>query len=225
MLLSTDISMSPNVPEVIMTDVEVDNATVDELGPLLEQLAISNRPRVIFVPSPPVIITSSVSETGRPPHVDIRAWPHPGYRPPHVDDATLDAILSHTLKAWDIYKLDHIEERRTFIEHLRATTYTTCPTPSWVAEYPETHTLFRPLFEYFAVLGEYVPEMKELGRKYAGDLKTIASPSMYAMKREAVLEYHMKFFEERCKEMREGRFDGWTKIDTKLLWRMRQMHG
>ncbi|KAJ7731272.1 hypothetical protein B0H16DRAFT_1243030, partial [Mycena metata] len=134
---------------------------------------------------------------------------------PDIEPVCITAVLTHELKAVDLYKLD------ACIKDLEPT-YSLSSNGSFDMNvsrhkaYKTLNTIIFPLLNYFAILTAHIP-----GRaaapvyfyRYLTHLTTLAAEYEWA----AVLEYHTLFFNRRRGDMLTGSYDGWGLSDMGLL--------
>ncbi|KAJ7723587.1 hypothetical protein B0H16DRAFT_1220086, partial [Mycena metata] len=134
---------------------------------------------------------------------------------PDVEPVCITAVLTHELKAADLYKLD------ARIKDLEPT-YSLSATGSfdvnntWHKAYKTLNSIIFPLHNYFAILTAHIPGQAAAPVYfywYLTHLTTLAAEYEWA----AVLEYHTLFFNRRCGDMLTGSYDNWGLSDLGLL--------
>ncbi|KZT05532.1 uncharacterized protein LAESUDRAFT_737390 [Laetiporus sulphureus 93-53] len=143
---------------------------------------------------------------------------------PHVEDATIAAILKHTLPGSDVYKLDSrriLESQWDLVddESLDESAVSLRGTPVAIDVYQTLDSLLVPLNAFFSILTLHglangQPTMLPYYFfRYSSHLVKIATQYEW----HAVLSYHLAFYARRCKEMRGGEYSGWGKVDIDLM--------
>ncbi|KAJ3995792.1 hypothetical protein F5050DRAFT_1712637 [Lentinula boryana] len=85
-------------------------------------------------------------------------------------------------------------------------------------DYKSLNAIAIPLSTYFSILVSHAETSGKVSRicmdffKYNAHLIKIASEYEWS----AVIAYHMAFFNKRCREMQEGNYSGWGKVDIEL---------
>ncbi len=139
---------------------------------------------------------------------------------PEVEVATITSIIQHDLRCSDLYKLDprycNKAERKTL--ELNSTTLELSNDDSSLKKYKTLSSIVVPLTTYFSILmAHYQPMAKSalLGIqlfRYTAHLTKITSEYEW----HAVVAYHMAFFTRRRREMIDGDYGGWGRIDLEL---------
>ncbi|KAJ6486470.1 hypothetical protein C8R47DRAFT_958944, partial [Mycena vitilis] len=134
---------------------------------------------------------------------------------PDVESACITAVITHELKASDLYKLDtRVKDSEPTYSLSAAGTFEM--NVSRHKAYKNLNSITFPLHNYFAILTAHLP-----GRsastvyfyRYLTHLSTLATEYEWA----AVLEYHTLFFNRRRGDMLAGSYDGWGVSDIGLL--------
>ncbi|KAJ6573095.1 hypothetical protein DFH09DRAFT_1079252 [Mycena vulgaris] len=136
---------------------------------------------------------------------------------PDIESTAISAVLSHTLRARDLYRLDprvrDVEPTYVFNGH----TSTFEPSTAKFRQYSSLDSVIFPLHNYFAILLAHNPNAHGLPvylLSYLTQLQTLAAD--YAW--DAVLEYHTLFFNRRSREMEaSGDYSAWSGPDIALL--------
>ncbi|KZP17752.1 hypothetical protein FIBSPDRAFT_670926, partial [Athelia psychrophila] len=141
---------------------------------------------------------------------------------PTVEAATISAILSHDLRATELFKLDSRYRDKTERQVLafNGTSLEVASRDSLAKEYKSLNSVSVPLGTYFSILLAAVPitvisELRTLGQHflwYTTHLLKLSADYEWA----AVLAYHTDFFNTRRREMTEGIYVGWGRIDHDL---------
>lgn len=141
---------------------------------------------------------------------------------PHVDNETIAAILAHTLPAADIYKLDSrriLEAEYDLVNPALEDSVMGPTLPVATDLYKTLDALLVPLNAYFSILTLHqlacgAPAMLPYYFfRYSSHLVKIASQYEWP----AVLVYHFAFFARRCRDMYDGEYAGWGKVDVDLM--------
>ncbi|KAJ7196065.1 hypothetical protein GGX14DRAFT_299285, partial [Mycena pura] len=135
---------------------------------------------------------------------------------PDTESACITAVITHELKASDIYKLDPRlkDSESSFI--LTGTGLQL--NDSKHKSYKNLNSIVFPLHTYFAILLEHIPASSAHGIAsyflwYLTHIETLATEYDWA----AVLEYHILFFNRRRTEMQSGHYTAWSSPDLTLL--------
>lgn len=141
---------------------------------------------------------------------------------PTIEAATISAILSHDLRATELFKLDSRYRDKTERQVLafNGNNLEIASRDSLAKEYKSLNSVSVPLGTYFSVLLAAVPitvisELRTLGQSflwYTTHLLKLSADYEWA----AVLAYHTDFFNTRRREMTEGTYAGWGRIDHDL---------
>ena len=142
---------------------------------------------------------------------------------PHVDQDVIASVVSHEFSGAELYKLDSrriLESTWHLIEvNMDESTISLHSAPAATETYPTLDSLLVPLNAYFSVLcvhelsGGQSPMLPYHFFRYSSHLVKIAAQYEWA----AVLSYHLASFSRRCKEMRQGDFAGWGRVDMDLM--------
>ncbi|KAJ7860547.1 hypothetical protein B0H13DRAFT_1639475 [Mycena leptocephala] len=134
---------------------------------------------------------------------------------PDIESACITSVITHDLKAADLYKLD------TRVKDSEPT-YSLSATGSFEMNvsrhkaYKNLNSIVFPLHNYFAILAAHFPARSAATvyfYRYLTHLTTLATEYEWA----AVLEYHTLFFNRRRGDMLAGSYDGWACSDIGLL--------
>jgi hypothetical protein len=135
---------------------------------------------------------------------------------PDIESACITAVITHELKASDIYKLDPRlkDSESSFI----LTGAGLQLNDSKHKSYKNANSIVFPLHTYFAILLEHIPASSSRGIAayffwYLTHIETLATEYEWA----AVLEYHILFFNRRRTEMQSGFYTAWSSPDLTLL--------
>ncbi|KAJ7758936.1 hypothetical protein DFH07DRAFT_722349, partial [Mycena maculata] len=146
------------------------------------------------------------------------ALPPPSLRSlfPDIESACITSVITHELKASDIYKLDpRLKDSESSFVLTGAGLQLN---DSKHKAYKNLNFIVFPLHTYFAILLEHIPTSSGRGVAsyflwYLTHLETLATEFEWA----AVLEYHMLFFNQRRNEMLTGHYLAWGASDITLL--------
>ncbi|KAJ7126530.1 hypothetical protein C8R43DRAFT_817615, partial [Mycena crocata] len=136
---------------------------------------------------------------------------------PDIGPTTIAAVLNHTLRARDLYLLDPrvCDAEPTYIFNGFTSTFE--PSTSKFREYSTPDSVIIPLHNYFAILLAHHPCAYGLSAylfSYLTHIQTLAADYDW----NAVLRYHMLFFNRRIREMEaDGTFCAWSTPDLSLL--------
>ncbi|KAJ7744892.1 hypothetical protein B0H16DRAFT_1277957, partial [Mycena metata] len=135
---------------------------------------------------------------------------------PDTESACITAVITHELKASDIYKLDPRlkDSEPSFI----VTGAGLQLNDSKHKSYKNLNSIVFPLHTYFAIILEHIPPSSPRGIAasflwYLTHVETLATEYEWA----AVLECHMLFFNRRRTEMQSGHYSAWSSPDLTLL--------
>lgn len=135
---------------------------------------------------------------------------------PDIESACITSVITHELKASDIYKLDPRlkDSESSFI----LTGAGLQLNDSKHKSYKNLNSIIFPLHTYFGILLEYIPAISSHGLAsyflwYLTHVEKLATEYEWA----AVLEYHMLFFNRRRNEMITGHYTAWASPDLTLL--------
>ncbi|KAJ3767103.1 hypothetical protein FB446DRAFT_696740 [Lentinula raphanica] len=139
---------------------------------------------------------------------------------PEVEAATITAIITHDFRASDLYKLDsrYRDKSERQILSLKGETLELTTNDTAYREYKSLNAIVIPLSTYFSILLCHAEASGKVSRismdffKYNAHLIRIASEYEWS----AVIAYHMAFFNKRRREMQEGDYSGWGKVDMEL---------
>ncbi|KAG7449842.1 uncharacterized protein BT62DRAFT_928592 [Guyanagaster necrorhizus] len=126
-------------------------------------------------------------------------------------------VIQHDLRASDVYKLDLRHRGKTERKTLEfnGTKLELFNDDAALKEYKTLNSIIDPLSTYFSILIMHAqPSGKSalLGIQvfcFTAHLSRIASEYEW----HAVVSYHMAFFTKRCREVMDGDYAGWGKID------------
>ncbi|KAJ7926778.1 hypothetical protein B0H13DRAFT_1599388, partial [Mycena leptocephala] len=144
--------------------------------------------------------------------------PSPSHRSllPDTESACITAVITHELKALDMYKLHPRlkDSESSFI----LTGMGLQLNDSKHKSYKNLNSIIFPLHTYFAILLEHIPTSSHHGISsyfflYLTHIETLATEYEWT----AVLEYHMLFFNRRWTEMQAGIYPAWSSPDLTLL--------
>ncbi|PBK93499.1 hypothetical protein ARMGADRAFT_872169, partial [Armillaria gallica] len=139
---------------------------------------------------------------------------------PKVEAATITSIIQHDLRTLDIYKLDtwhHNKAEQKTLE-LNGTKLELSNDDAVLKEYKTLNSIINPLFTYFSIL---IMHAQASGKSallaiqvlhYNAHLSRIASEYEW----HAMVAYHMAFFTKCCREMINGEYGSWGRIDLEL---------
>ncbi|KAJ7099210.1 hypothetical protein C8R44DRAFT_545726, partial [Mycena epipterygia] len=134
---------------------------------------------------------------------------------PDIESACITAVITHELKASDLYKLDtHIKDSEPSYSLSAAGTFEM--NVSRHKAYKNLNSVVFPLHTYFAILTAHVPARSAAPVYfycYLPHLATLAVEYEWA----AVFEYHTLFFNRRRGYMLTGSYDAWGSSDIGLL--------
>ncbi|KAJ7761687.1 hypothetical protein B0H16DRAFT_1205780, partial [Mycena metata] len=136
---------------------------------------------------------------------------------PDIDPSTIIAVLSHSLRARDLYLLDPRVQETKPTYTFNGFTSTFEPSTAKFREYSTLDSIIIPLHNYFAILMAHHPEAHGLPvflMSYLTQLQLLAADYDW----HAVLQYHTLFFNRRIREMEaNGSFSAWSAPDVGLL--------
>ncbi|KAJ7107272.1 hypothetical protein C8R43DRAFT_905807 [Mycena crocata] len=136
---------------------------------------------------------------------------------PDIEPGTINAVLNHTLRAWDLYLLDpRVQDvEPTYVFNGFTSSFEKSTSQS--EEYSTLDSVIFPLHNYFAILLVHNPKAQRLPvylLSYLTHLQSLAADYEW----DAVLEYHTLFFNRRSREMEEsGDYSAWSGPDIALL--------
>ncbi|KAJ3710537.1 hypothetical protein C8R42DRAFT_544841, partial [Lentinula raphanica] len=139
---------------------------------------------------------------------------------PEVEVATITAIITHDFRASNLYKLDsrYRDKTERQVLSLKGETLELTTNDSSYREYKSLNAIAVPLSTYFSILVCHAEASGKVSRisldffKYNAHLIRISSEYEWP----AVIAYHMAFFNKRRREMQEGDYSGWGKVDMEL---------
>ncbi|KAJ3993524.1 hypothetical protein F5050DRAFT_1546638, partial [Lentinula boryana] len=139
---------------------------------------------------------------------------------PKVEAASIMAIITHDFRASNLYKLDsrYRDKTKCQILSLKGKTLELTTNDSAYREYKSLNAIAIPLSTYFSILvchAETSGKVSQISTdffKYNTHLIKIASEYEWS----AVIAYHMAFFNKRRREMQEGDYSGWGKVNMEL---------
>ncbi|KAJ7825520.1 hypothetical protein B0H13DRAFT_1547354, partial [Mycena leptocephala] len=144
---------------------------------------------------------------------------------PDIELACITAVITHELKASDLYKLD-VQVKDSEPTYSLSVTGTFEMNVSKHKAYKNLNSIVFPMHVYFAILTAHLPCSAATVVKtykwflttvyfyrYLSHLTTLATDYEWA----AVFEYHTLFFNHRCNDMLAGSYDGWATSDIGLL--------
>ncbi|KAJ7151878.1 hypothetical protein C8R43DRAFT_886460 [Mycena crocata] len=134
---------------------------------------------------------------------------------PDIEPACITAVITHDLKAADLYKLDtRVKDAEPSYTLSAAGTFEM--NVSKHKSYKSLNSVLFPLHHYFAILTAHLPHRCAAPvyfYRYLTYITTLATEYEWA----AVLEYHTLFFNRRRGDMQAGQYDGWAVSDIGLL--------
>ncbi|KAJ6455007.1 hypothetical protein C8R45DRAFT_753609, partial [Mycena sanguinolenta] len=134
---------------------------------------------------------------------------------PDIESACITSVITHDLKASDLYKLD-TRVKDSEPSYSLSATGTFEMNMSRHKAYKNLNSIIFPLHNYFAILTAHIPKGSPAPvyfYRYLTALATLAAEYEWA----AVLEYHTLFFNRRRGDMLAGSYDGWAVSDIGLL--------
>ncbi|THU89500.1 hypothetical protein K435DRAFT_556885, partial [Dendrothele bispora CBS 962.96] len=139
---------------------------------------------------------------------------------PEIEAATITSIINHEFQASDLYKLDSRWRDKTERQVISLTGNTLELTNGDTAskEYKSLNSVAVPLSTYFSILMSHASAAGNVAKmgigffKYNAHLVQIASEYEWP----SVRAYHMAFFNKRRREMQEGDYGGWGRINLEL---------
>ncbi|KAJ3779732.1 hypothetical protein GGU10DRAFT_337764 [Lentinula aff. detonsa] len=122
---------------------------------------------------------------------------------PEVEAASITAIITHNFRASDLYKLDsrYRDKTERQILSLKGETLELTTNDSAYRDYKSLNAIAIPLSTYFSILVSHAETSGKIASEYEWS---------------AVIAYHMAFFNKRRREMQEGDYSGWGKVDMEL---------
>jgi hypothetical protein len=140
---------------------------------------------------------------------------------PDVEVPILAAVITHSLTAVDLYKLDaQAPARVSTVMSFEGQAILSTKVEPMLKHYPTLASLIVPLATYFQVLARATPAksliISDAGFKYIAQLAQHSAHYPYA----AVFAYHVQHFGRRRREMQyEGSYAKWGLIDDELRMR------
>ncbi|KAJ7106932.1 hypothetical protein C8R44DRAFT_578568, partial [Mycena epipterygia] len=134
---------------------------------------------------------------------------------PDIEPACIMAVITHELKATDLYKLD-VRVKDAEPSYSLSATGTFEMNVSRHKAYKNWNSVAFPLHNYFAILTAHLPTRSASSvyfYRYLTHIATLVTEYEWA----AVLEYHTLFFNRRRSDMLLGLYDGWGASDIGLL--------
>ncbi|KAJ3793701.1 hypothetical protein GGU11DRAFT_691260 [Lentinula aff. detonsa] len=139
---------------------------------------------------------------------------------PEVEAATITSIINHKFRASDLYKLDsrYRDKTERQILSLKGETLELTTNDAAYREYKSLNAIAVPLSTYFSILLTHAEAAGKVSLiashffKYNAHLIKITSEYEWS----AVVGYHMAFFNKRRREMQNGDYFGWGKVDMEL---------
>ncbi|PBK86734.1 hypothetical protein ARMGADRAFT_864100, partial [Armillaria gallica] len=139
---------------------------------------------------------------------------------PKVKAATITSIIQHDLCALDIYKLDtwHRDKAEQKTLELNDTKLELSNNDAALKKYKTLNSIIDPLSTYFSILIMHAQASRKSALLAVQVLRYNAHLSRIASEYEwhAVVAYHMAFFTKRCREMIDGEYGSWGRIDLEL---------
>ncbi|KAJ7199682.1 hypothetical protein GGX14DRAFT_467830 [Mycena pura] len=221
--------MADETPAVLGADGAPPSSTAETLALLTSQMAqLVTMLRSSVPVGPPV----PPAQTALPPLV-VQVTP-PQFQPPlapvnspagelpslrslfpDIEPACITAVITHELKASDLYKLDTRVKDSEPTYSLSATG-TFEMNNSKHKTYKNFNSVAFPLHAYFAILTAHLPNRSASTvyfYRYLTHIATLANEYEWP----AVFEYHTLFFNRRRGDMLTGSYDGWGSSDIGLL--------
>ncbi|KAJ6550617.1 hypothetical protein DFH09DRAFT_925855 [Mycena vulgaris] len=134
---------------------------------------------------------------------------------PDIEPACITAVITHDLKASDLYKLDaRVKDAEP--SHSLSATGTFEMNVSRHKAYKNWNSVAFPLHNYFAILTAHLPARSPSAvyfYRYLTHIATLVTEYEWP----AVLEYHTLFFNRRRGGMLLGSYEGWGASDIGLL--------
>ncbi|TEB26944.1 hypothetical protein FA13DRAFT_1567987, partial [Coprinellus micaceus] len=147
---------------------------------------------------------------------DLPSLDHPF---PHVEEATIATIISHTFNPYHLFKLDprHHEKQQKKTLQLIGSSLEITSDETALKDFKDLTSLMVPLMVYFEIIVHYAPpslagELSKLFFQYSSHLHKVASEYIWS----AIVNYHVHFFLCRRQEMRCGYYNFWAKQDSEL---------
>ncbi|KAJ7078565.1 hypothetical protein B0H15DRAFT_788808 [Mycena belliarum] len=165
----------------------------------------------------PVLIVPPPVQTFTPPiaPVNSAAGASPSLRAlfPDIESACITAVITHELRAADLYKLDPRLNDSDPTYNLTASGAFEMNVSKHKA-YKTLNSVLLPLNTYFSILTVHTKgSLAAYFARHTAHLVTLASEYEWA----AVLEYHTIFFNRRRGDMLEGSYTQWGEPDLALL--------
>ncbi|KAJ7935993.1 hypothetical protein B0H13DRAFT_1589850 [Mycena leptocephala] len=168
---------------------------------------------------PPLVVTPPVAAsqfTAPIAPLNSPAGASPSLRSlfPDIEPACITAVITHDLKASDLYKLD-VRVKDSEPTYSLSATGTFEMNVSKHKAYKNLNSIVFPMHVYFAILTAHLPRSAATVYfyRYLSHLTTLATDYEWA----AVFEYHTLFFNRRRNDMLAGSYDGWATSDIGLL--------
>ncbi|KZP33181.1 hypothetical protein FIBSPDRAFT_701524, partial [Athelia psychrophila] len=136
-----------------------------------------------------------------------------------IEAATITSIIQHDLRASELYKLDSRYrdkgERQALV--FNGTALEIASRDTVAREYKALNSVTVPLATYFQIVLGIVPlsELRAVSQHftwYSGHLQRLAVDYEWS----ALLAYHNDFFNGRRREMAEGDYTAWGRLDHEL---------
>ncbi|KAJ7203373.1 hypothetical protein GGX14DRAFT_306827, partial [Mycena pura] len=136
---------------------------------------------------------------------------------PDIESACITAVITHELKASDLYKLDTRVKDSEPSYSLSASGSFEMNVSKHKA-YKNLNSVAFPLNTYFAILTAHLAPSKSIAPcvyfyRYLTHIATLATEYEWP----AVFEYHSLFFNRRRGDMLTGAYEGWGSSDIGLL--------
>ncbi|PBK97291.1 hypothetical protein ARMGADRAFT_880964, partial [Armillaria gallica] len=139
---------------------------------------------------------------------------------PKVEVATITSIIQHNLHTSDIYKLDtwHRDKAERKTLELNGTKLELSNDDVVLKEYKTLNSIIDPLSTYFSILIIHAQASRKSALLAVQVLHYNAHLSRIASEYEwhAMVAYHMAFFTKHCREMINGEYSSWGRIDLEL---------
>ncbi|KAJ6560196.1 hypothetical protein B0H19DRAFT_1146769 [Mycena capillaripes] len=209
---------SPTTFEQRLANVESQLQALTDALKIAAANPAPSAPAVVQAP-PSLVVTTQAAPQFTPPTAPLNspAGASPSLRVlfPDVEPACITAVITHELKASDLYKLDVqvTDSKPTY--SLSATGTFEMNEPKH-KPYKNPNSILSPLHVFFAILAVHLPARSAATvyfYRYLSHLATLATDFEWA----AVVDYHTLFFNRRRRDMLAGSYDGWATPDVGLL--------
>ncbi|KZP20929.1 hypothetical protein FIBSPDRAFT_664635, partial [Athelia psychrophila] len=136
-----------------------------------------------------------------------------------IEAATITSIIQHDLRANELYKLDsrYRDKGDRQVLAFNGTTLEVSNRDAVAKEYKALNSISVPLATYFQIVLAIVPlaDLRAVAQHftwYSGHLQRLAVEYEWP----ALLSYHNDFFNARRREMAEGNYTAWSRLDHEL---------